>query len=76
MTWEAVGVISSVLVIFGTLMAFIFQTKSGCGQCQSRCRGEVFANTNQSAKTLAELNAKLDMLLLGLNIKVEAKKNE
>lgn len=74
MTWEAVGVICAIFGIFGALMVFVFQTKSGCSRCQSECRKEVFSNTNQSAKLLAELNAKLDMLLLGLNIKVEAKK--
>lgn len=76
MTWEAVGVVSGILVIFGTLMAFIFQTKSGCGQCQSKCRGEIFANINSLAKLLTELNTKFDMLLLGLNMKVEVRKNE
>ncbi len=81
MTWEVAGVILTILVVFGSLMAFVFQSKWACGQCQKICRSELYhaldmlANkVNDRSELLTAVNAKLDMLIIGLNIKVEAKK--
>lgn len=81
--WEATSVIIALLVAFGALMAFIFQPRWSCGQCQRTCRSEIYheignvANkVNDRSELLTAVNAKLDVLLLGLNIKVESKKNQ
>lgn len=81
MTWEATGVVVTILVVFGSLMAFVFQSKWSCGQCQKNCRNELYhaldtlaSKVNDRSELLTAVNAKLDMLILGLNIKVEAKK--
>jgi|GEM_PF-5630376 len=82
LTWGDIGTIVGILVVFGSLMAFVFRTKNDCGQCQSKCRTEVFdkiskAHENQSIynEMIVQMNAKMDLLLMGLNIKVESKKD-
>jgi hypothetical protein len=83
MTWEAIGVIVGIVVVFSGLITFVFQPRSNCAQCQKNCRSEIYGalNTltikvNDKSEILTAVNAKLDVLLLGLNIKVETRKHD
>lgn len=70
-------IFSILLGIITGILVTVFQPKDNCSKCQSKCRSEIYTaldrvenKVNDRSELLTAVNAKLDLLIMGLNIKV------